>query len=400
VAAKAVLTGTYFMNGDYACCEGALAAGCRFFAGYPITPATEIAERMSRRLPELGGMYIQMEDEIASMAAVLGASWGGVKAMTGTSGPGFSLMMENIGLGICTETPCVICNVQRAGPSTGLPTLVGQGDMMQSRWGSHGHYEVIVLAPSSPQEMFDFTVRAFNLSEQYRIPVIIMADEVIGHMNERVVIPREEEIERIDRQKPTVPPGEYLPYRPGPDGVAPMANCGDGYRIHITGLTHDERGYPGMNVQTQEQMVGRLIQKILRNKDKIIRTENVFLHDAEVVVVAYGISARSARQAVRHARAAGIRAGLIKLETVWPFPEDLIRETARRVSALVMPEINAGQMVRELERCAGGTCPVHLVSHLGGSIIHPGAILQVVEKCVAKKASRTKRNRKTGILPD
>ena len=382
MAGKAVLTGTYFMNGDHACCEGALAAGCRFFAGYPITPATEIAERMSRRLPEIGGLYIQMEDEIASMAAILGASWGGVKAMTGTSGPGFSLMMENIGLGICTETPCVVCNVQRAGPSTGLPTLVGQGDMMQARWGSHGHYEVIVLAPSSPQEMFDFTIRAFNLSEQYRIPVIIMADEVIGHMNERVVIPPEGEIERVERRKPRVPPGEYLPYRPDQDGVAPMANCGDGYRIHITGLTHDERGYPGMNAETQAQMVNRLIQKIVKNRDRIIRTENLYLDDAEVVVVAYGISARSARQAVRDARSGGIRAGLIKLETVWPFPETLIRDTAGRVRALIMPEINAGQMVLELERCAGGACPVHLVSHFGGSIIHPGAILEAMKNAL------------------
>jgi 2-oxoglutarate ferredoxin oxidoreductase subunit alpha len=385
LAAEAVLTGTYFMNGDYACCEGALAAGCRFFAGYPITPATEIAERMSRRLPELGGIYIQMEDEIASMAAVLGASWGGVKAMTGTSGPGFSLMMENIGLGICTETPCVICNVQRAGPSTGLPTLVGQGDMMQARWGSHGHYEVIALAPSSPQEMFDFTIRAFNLSEQYRIPVMIMADEVVGHMNERVVIPSEEEIALVERRKPKVPPGDYLPYRPGPDGVPPMANCGDGYRIHITGLTHDERGYPGMDAETQAQMVKRLIQKIQNNKDKIIRTENMYLDDAEVVVVAYGISARSARQAVREARDRGRRVGLIKLETVWPFPEILIRDTATRVRALIMPEINAGQMVLELQRCAGGACPVHMVSHFGGSIIHPDAILEAVENSFKRR---------------
>jgi 2-oxoglutarate ferredoxin oxidoreductase subunit alpha len=382
MAGKAVLTGTYFMNGDHACCEGALAAGCRFFAGYPITPATEIAERMSRRLPEIGGLYIQMEDEIASMAAILGASWGGVKAMTGTSGPGFSLMMENIGLGICTETPCVVCNVQRAGPSTGLPTLVGQGDMMQARWGSHGHYEVIVLAPSSPQEMFDFTIRAFNLSEQYRIPVIIMADEVIGHMNERVVIPPEGEIERVERRKPRVPPGDYMPYRPDQDGVAPMANCGDGYRIHITGLTHDERGYPGMNAETQAQMVNRLIQKIVKNRDRIVRTENLYLDDAEVVVVAYGISARSARQAVREARAGGIHAGLIKLETVWPFPEKLIRDVATRVRALIMPEINAGQMVLEVERCAGGACPVHLVSHFGGSIIHPGAILEAMKNAL------------------
>jgi 2-oxoglutarate ferredoxin oxidoreductase subunit alpha len=379
---KAVLTGTWFMNGDHACCEGALAAGCRFFAGYPITPATEVAERMSRRLPELGGIYIQMEDELASMAAILGASWGGVKAMTSTSGPGFSLMMENIGLGICTETPCVVCNVQRAGPSTGLPTLVAQGDMMQARWGSHGHYEIIALSPSSPQEMFDFTIRAFNLSEQYRLPVIILADEVVGHMNERVVIPPAEEIEVVKRRKPTVPPGEYRPYQPDADGVAPMAGCGEGYRIHVTGLTHDERGYPGMNAATQEQMMERLIRKIRANRDSIIRTENVFLDDAEVVVVAYGISARSARHAVQEARAKGIRAGLIKLETVWPFPEELIRSVASRVRALVMPEINAGQMVLEMERCAGGACPVRLVAHHGGALIPPAKVLDAVQKAL------------------
>ncbi len=382
MANKAVLTGTHFMNGDHACCEGALAVGCRFFAGYPITPATEVAERMSRRLPQLGGIYIQMEDELASMAAILGASWGGVKSMTSTSGPGFSLMMENIGLGLCTETPCVICNVQRAGPSTGLPTLVAQGDMMQARWGSHGHYEIIALSPSSPQEMFDFTIRAFNLSEQYRLPVIIMADEVVGHMNERVVIPTEDKIEIVSRRKPSVPPEEFLPYRADPDGVAPMANCGDGYHIHITGLTHDERGYPAMNPEAQAQMVERIVRKVRANRDRIVRTENVFLDDAEVVVVAYGISVRAARQAVREARARGIRAGLIKLETVWPFPEDLIRSVAPHVRALIMPEINAGQMVLELERCAGGACPVTLVSHFGGAIINPARILGAIEKAI------------------
>ena len=383
---QAVQTGTYFMNGDHACCEGALAAGCRFFAGYPITPATEIAERMSRRLPRLGGTYIQMEDELASMAAILGASWGGVKSMTSTSGPGFSLMMENIGLGLVTETPCVVCNVQRAGPSTGLPTQVAQGDMMQARWGSHGHYEIIALSPSSPQEMFDFTIRAFNLSEQYRLPVIILADEVVGHMNERVIIPTEAEIEVANRRKPRVPPEEFLPYRADPDGVAPMANCGDGYHIHVTGLTHDERGYPAMNTEAQAQMVDRLIRKVRMNRDKIIRTENVFLDDADIIVVAYGISARAARQAVREARSKGLKVGLIKLETVWPFPEDLIRSLAPRLRALIMPEINCGQMVLELERCAGGGCPVTLVSHFGGAIINPSTILKAIEKAGQEKA--------------
>jgi len=306
--------------------------------------------------------------------------------MTSTSGPGFSLMMENIGLGICTETPCVVCNVQRGGPSTGLPTLVAQGDMMQARWGSHGHYEIIALAPSSPQEMFDLTIRAFNLSEQYRLPVIILADEVIGHMNERVVIPREDEIEIVNRPKPTVPREDYLPYKADENGIAPMATCGDGYRIHVTGLTHDERGYPGMDAKTQEQMVSRLVGKIRNNREKIIKTKNLFIDDADVVIVAYGISARSALQAVRDSRSDGIKAGLVKLETVWPFPDELIRSLAPQLKAFIMPEINGGQMVLELERCAGGACPVHLVSNFGGSIIHPGLILSSIHKVIKGKS--------------
>lgn len=385
MSAKEVKTGIHFINGDEACCEGALAAGCRFFAGYPITPATEVAESMSRRLPEIGGIYIQMEDEIASMAAILGATWGGVKSMTSTSGPGFSLMMENIGLGICTETPCVVCNVQRAGPSTGLPTLVAQGDMMQARWGSHGHYEIIALCPSSPQEMFDFTVRAFNLSEYYRLPVIILADETIGHMTERVVIPPEEEIEIVNRRKPAVSREEYLPYEADADGIAPMANCGDGYRIHVTGLTHDERGYPAMDAKAQEKMVTRLVDKIRNNRDKIITTKNLFLDDAEVVVVSYGISARSSMQAVQDARREGIKAGLIKLDTVWPFPEDLMRGVAAQSKAMIMAEINGGQIVLELERAACGACPVRLVSNYGGAILHPALILGSISKAAKGK---------------
>jgi len=366
------------MNGDEACSEGALAAGCRFFAGYPITPATEVAEHMSRRLPEIGGIYIQMEDEMASIAAVLGGSWGGVKSMTSTSGPGFSLMMENIGLGICTETPCVICNVQRAGPSTGLPTLVGQGDMMQARWGSHGPYEIIALAPSSPQEMFDFTIQAFNLSEQYRLPVMLMADEVVGHMNERVVIPAEDKIEIVNRKKPRVSPEKYLPFKPDSDGVAPMANFGDGYFMHVTGLTHDERGYPVMDDIAQEQMINRLVDKIRKNAEKIISVETSFMDDAEVAVIAYGISVRSAKRAVSNVRSQGMKAGLIKLNTVWPFPERMMRDLAGNVKGMVMPEINMGQMVLELERCAGGQCPVRLVPHAGGAIIRPDKISEAI----------------------
>jgi 2-oxoglutarate ferredoxin oxidoreductase subunit alpha len=383
---KAILTGTYFMNGDEACCEGAIAAGCRFFAGYPITPATEVAERMSERLPEVEGIFIQMEDELGSMAAILGASWGGVKTMTSTSGPGFSLMMENISLALCTETPCVICNVQRAGPSTGLPTLVAQGDMMQARWGAHGHYEIIAVSPSSPQEMFDFTIWAFNLSEQYRLPVILLADEVVAHMNERVVIPSPDKIQVINRKKPTVPPEKYLPYRPDPDGVAPMATFGEGYHMHVTGLTHDQRGYPVMEATAQEEMITRIVDKVRKNTDHIIRYETSFLDDAEVAVVAYGISVRSAKRAVAEARERGIKAGLVKLNTVWPFPERMIRDLAGRVRALIMPEINYGQMVLELERCAGGRCLVRLVPNAGGTIIRPETILTALEAALKEKA--------------
>ncbi len=378
MAGKAVLTGTYFMNGDEACAEGALAAGCRFFAGYPITPATEVAERMAKRLPKVNGVYIQMEDEMASMAAILGASWGGVKSMTSTSGPGLSLMMENLGLGICTETPCVLCNVQRGGPSTGLPTLVSQGDMMQARWGSHGHYEIIALTPSSPQEMFDFTVIAFNLSEEYRTPVLVMADEVVGHMIEKVVIPEETKIKLTQRKRPRVSPEKFLPFRPDSDGVAPMACFGDGYKVHITGLTHDEKGYPGMDAGTQERMVTNLVKKIQNNAHKIIKYEEFSMDDADIAVVAYGISARSAKRAVSDARKNGVRAGLIKLNTVWPFPEEMFRDLAQKVKGMIMPEINLGQVVRELERCVYGRVPVKLIPHHGGSIIRPSTIYNAI----------------------
>ena len=379
MAGQAVLAGMHFMNGDEACAEGALAAGCRFFAGYPITPATEVAERMSRRLPDVGGVYIQMEDEMASMAAILGASWGGAKTMTSTSGPGFSLMMENIGLGLATETPCVICNVQRAGPSTGLPTLVGQADVMQARWGSHGDYEIIALAPSSPQEMFDFTIRAFNLAERYRLPVLVLADEVVGHMNERVMIPPAEEIVRVERKRASGPPEAYLAYKPDDDWVTPMACFGDGYRPHITGLTHDEKGYPVMNAEAQEEMITRLIRKIRDNRDDIISYEMEMPDEAEVVVVAYGISLRSAKRAVFAAREMGLKVGLIKLNTLWPFPEDLMLSLADRVKAIIMPEINMGQMVLEIMRAVQGRCLVKLVPHAGGSIIRPGSIVEAIQ---------------------
>jgi len=376
------LCGTFFMNGDVACAEGAISAGCRFFAGYPITPATEVAERMSERLPHVGGIYIQMEDEIASMNAILGASWAGLKAMTSTSGPGFSLMMENLGLGVMLETPCVLVNIQRAGPSTGLPTMAAQGDMMQARWGSHGSYEIIALVPSSPQEIFDLTITAFNLSERYRVPVLVMSDESVGHMSEKVVIPRISPKELVSRRRPDGTQEQYLPYKADGDLVPPMAIAGEGYRFHITGLTHDERGYPVMTAEAQDQLVRRLVDKIRLNKKDIIRYEEVGVEDAEVIVCAYGISARVARLAVQEARNAGIRAGMLRLITVWPFAEDRIRELAQQVKAFVVPEINYGQIVLEVERCAAGKASTLLVPHMGGGVHHPQTILKAIKEAV------------------
>ena len=375
-----VLTGEFFMMGDVACAEGAISAGCRFFAGYPITPATEIAERMSERMPQIGGTYIQMEDELASMITILGASWGGVKAMTATSGPGFSLMMENLGLGIMTETPCVLVNVQRGDPSTGLPTLVGQGDMMQARWGSHGPYEIIALSPSSPQELFNLTIRAFNLSEKYRTPVLVMTDAEVGHMTEKVVIPPPEEIEIISRRKPTVSPREYLPYKADDTLVPPMANAGEGYRFHVTGLTHDERGYPAMDAEAQDKLITRLVEKIRKNRDDIIQLEENGLEDAEVVVCSYGISARTALWPVELARREGIKVGTLRLITVWPFPEERIRQLAGKVKAFVVPELNYGQIVLEVERCAAGQAEVILVPHAGGDIHDPKKVLEAIRR--------------------
>jgi 2-oxoglutarate/2-oxoacid ferredoxin oxidoreductase subunit alpha len=379
MAEKGVLNGEFFMNGDTACAEGAISAGCRFFAGYPITPATEIAERMADRLPQVSGSYIQMEDELASMNAILGASWAGVKAMTSTSGPGFSLMMENVGLGVMLETPCVLVNIQRAGPSTGLPTLVAQGDMMQARWGSHGSYEIIAITPGTVQEMFDFTILAFNLSEKYRVPVLVMADEAIGHMSEKLVIPEIAPEDIINRKKPRVAPEQYWPYVADDDLVPPMAIAGEGYHFHVTGLTHDEKGYPVMTDEAQEKLVRRLVDKIRLNRRDIIRLREFQTGDADIVVVSYGISARISQLAIQQAREEGIKAGLVQLITVWPFAEERIRELAKQARAFVVPEINAGQIVLEVERCAGGVKTL-LVSHMGGSVLQPHSILEAIRE--------------------
>lgn len=377
---KGVLTGSHYIDGDYAIAEGGIAAGCRFFAGYPITPSTETAERFSERIPHVGGVFIQMEDELGSIAAMIGASWGGKKPMTVTSGPGFSLMMENIGLACMMETPLVIANVQRGGPSTGLPTLTGQQDMMQARWGSHGDYEIIALSPDSPQECFDLTIEAFNLSETYRVPVFVMADECVGHMHEKVVIPPAEEIEVVERKWYEGPKDKYLPYKLDKDGIPFMVKAGDGYRFHTTGLTRDERGYPVINAECQSVVVPHLVNKIKNNADKIIILEEEEIDGAEIVVISYGITSRVAIRAVQQARKAGIKVGTLRLKTVWPFPEKRIKQLAKKIKAFVVPEINYGQVVLEVERCAAGKAPAFHVPHCGGWVHDPNDILKVIKE--------------------
>ena len=359
------------MSGNLACAEGAIAAGCRFYGGYPITPSSEIAEHMSRRLPQVGGHYLQMEDEIGSIAAVIGASNAGVKSMTATSGPGFSLMMENIGLGVITETPCVLVNVQRAGPSTGIPTLVGQGDMMQVKWGSHGDYEVIAYAPDSVQEMFDLTIKAFNMAEKYRTPTFVMADQVVAHMTSKLVIPSPDDIEIVDRSRPSKSNAGFIPF-PFNDDFPPMAIAGDGFRVNVDSLTHDERGYPSLDNSVSERMLDHLTGKIRNHVDEIVELEEYGTEDADVIIIAYGSTSRSAMRAVKEARQRQKKVGLLRLITPWPFPAKKIEALGERVRALIVPEINYGQMehiVREFARC-----PVVGVHHPAGALIPPQKI--------------------------
>ena len=366
------LTGTYLAQGDWACAEGAIAAGCRFFAGYPITPATEIMERMAVRLPQVGGDFVQFEDEIASMAAVVGASYAGAKAMTATSGPGLSLMAENIGLALMTEAPCVVVDIMRGGPSTGQPTMAAQGDLMQARWLTHGDYEMIALAPASVQEMFDLTVEAFNLAERYRLPVLLLADALIGQMYEKLVIPEADQVRVESRKKPTVGPGAYLPFQVDDSLVPAMACFGEGYHFYVTGLTHDESGYPDMSSQGQGRLVTRLCAKVRDRAGEIMRLDSYHLEDAEVAVVAYGMVARSARRAVDLARERGLRAGLLRLVTVWPFPTRFLDDISHRLKALLVPEMNCGQLVHEVQGAARG-CSVH-------SLPKPGPIPHSTEE--------------------
>jgi 2-oxoglutarate ferredoxin oxidoreductase subunit alpha len=381
---RTVLTGKHFMHGDHACAEGAIAAGCRFFGGYPITPSTEIAERLAVRLPHVQGTFIQMEDELASIAAIIGASAAGTRSMTATSGPGLSLMMENLGLAIMMEIPTVLVDIQRGSPSTGLPTMAGQSDVMQARYGSHGDYGIIAYTPWSPQEMFDLTVLSFNMADRFRVPVLLMADEVIGHMVERVVIPDEDQIPRWHRKRPEHPPnGTFNAFLASDaDLVPPMAHAGEGYRVHFTGLTHDERGYPAMSPDTHHQLVTRLVDKVNVNADQILRTEGYYLDGAKIVIISYGCTARSVRRAVQEARRAGIPAGMLRLISLWPFPEHIVQQLASTADLFIVAEMNLGQMKREVERLVSQ--PVQGINHAGGAMISPEPILNVIKEAALR----------------
>jgi len=363
------------LQGNEAIVEGALAAGCTFFAGYPITPATEISEVMSQKLPAVNGTFIQMEDEIASLGAVIGASLAGAKAMTATSGPGFSLMQENLGFACMAEVPCVIVDVMRGGPSTGLPTHVSQGDVMQARWGTHGDHPIIVLAASTTLDCFTLTVKAFNLAERYRTPVILLSDEVVSHTREKVALPPARELEVIDRIRPNMPPEWYIPYEDNTRGVPPMGIFGDGYRYHVTGLVHDQRGFPTERTEEIQPFLQRLFRKVSQNYLDIQLTEEEETGDAELLVIAYGSVARSARRAVRLARERGVKAGLLQLVTLWPFPRRRVAPLLRKVRSVLVPELNMGQISREVKRVNPGTARVETLNRIDGVLITPQEIL-------------------------
>ncbi|HHY76959.1 MAG TPA: 2-oxoacid:acceptor oxidoreductase subunit alpha [Clostridiales bacterium] len=368
------------MQGNEACVEGAIAAGMRFFAGYPITPSTEIAEFSAEKLPLVGGRFIQMEDEIASMAAIIGASLAGVKSMTATSGPGFSLKQENIGYAALAEVPCVIVDVQRSGPSTGLPTSPAQGDIMQARWGTHGDHPIIALTPSSVRETFDLTIKAFNLSEKYRVPVILLMDEIIGHMRERVELPDISEIEIINRKKPAVSREEYLPYKADDDLIPPMACYGEGYRFHVTGLAHDETGFPTNNPAVADKLYRRIVDKIEFHKDEIVEWEEQNTDDADIIIISVGGVARAADTAMKQLREKGIKVGTYRPITVWPFPDKRLVELADRVKAFVVAEMNLGQMVLEVERIIKDKAKLIKVNKVNGEAIYPEEIMEKIEE--------------------
>ena len=361
------------IQGNKSCARGALAGGCRFFGGYPITPSTEIAEVLARELPRVGGKFIQMEDEIASIAAIIGASVGGSKSMTATSGPGFSLMQENIGYAAMAEIPCVIVNVQRLGPSTGRPTSPSQGDVMQARFGTHGDHPIIVLSPTSVRECFDLTVKAFDFSERYRTPVILLMDEVIGHMREKVDLPTGALLP-AERESVGVPPEWYQVYGDSPTDVPQLASFGHGYRFHITGLHHDVHGFPTNRLDEVQAWTDRVFRKIDNNLDDIVLTEAEWTDDMDNLVIAYGCTYRSARQAVKMAQERGHKVGLLKLQTLWPFAEAQIEALAAHIAHIFVPELNLGHIAMEVERIAGRN-KVHRLNRIDGEIIEPDEIL-------------------------
>ena len=376
-------SGSHFMRGNEALAEAAIVAGCRFFAAYPITPASEISEHLAKRLPQAGGIMIQMEDEIASLASVIGASWAGAKAMTATSGPGFSLMQENIGYAFMTETPCVIADIQRAGPSTGQATKCGQGDVMQARWGTHGDYTSIVLSPNSVQEMFDMTVRAFNLAEEYRTPIILLADEIIAHMSEQMVVPPLEEITIVDRKKPKSTDKAFF----DGDGVAPMPSVGEGFNVTVTGSTHDEFGVRfTADPKIHRALVTRLVEKIRSNVELLADFEAVNMDNCEVGVVSYGCTSRAVYEAVEMAQDRGIKVGFIRLKTIWPFPEKAVEEMAQKAENIIVPEMNLQQVFFEVQRVVKGAVRVTPVNKIGGGeMVTPEELFSVIEGSVGER---------------
>ncbi|MGZ3557496.1 MAG: 2-oxoacid:acceptor oxidoreductase subunit alpha [Thermodesulfobacteriota bacterium] len=371
------------LQGNEAVVEGALRAGCRFFAGYPITPATEISEILSVKLPQVDGTFIQMEDEIASLGAVIGASLAGVKSMTATSGPGFSLMQENLGFAIIAEVPCVIVNVMRGGPSTGLPTFPSQSDVMQARWGTHGDHPIIVLSASTVRECYEMTIQSFNFSEKFRSPVILLIDEVVAHMREKMALSDEEEIEIFNRVKPTVPPEWYIPFEDTPSGIPAMANFGEGYRYHVTGLTHDIRGFPTSRPDEIGPFIARLHRKISQHFSEIQMAEFFQTEDADTTIVAYGSVARSAKRAVIEAREQGLKVGLLKLVRLWPFERSAVEKVLQNSKTLLVPEMNMGQISREVKRVNRGVTKVFTLNKVDGTIITPEEILNRIKEVVA-----------------
>jgi len=377
---KHLARNTYFWQGNEACAEAAIAVECRFFAGYPITPASEIAEHLAKRLPQVGGIAIQMEDELASIGAVVGASWAGAKAMTATSGPGFDLMQETIGWAFMTETPCVIVDAQRAGPSTGQATKCGQGDVMQARWGTHGDYSAIALSPNSVQEMFELTIKAFNLAEKYRTPVILLADEIVAHMREQVTVPSVENMEIISRRKPR--PGEKAFF--GLEEIPPMPSVGEGLNVAVTGSTHNEYGIRFTADPTvHRRLIERLNNKIQKHAEEIADVETYNTDDCQVGVVSFGCTSRAVYEAVECAEAEGIKVGYTRLKTLWPFPEKAVRQLARTAEKVIVPEMNLRQIFYEVQRVANGLAEVIPLNKIGGGeLITPEELLQRIKGSV------------------